>query len=147
MFGSVSKTLNQLGDPRLRGVLIAAMLATLCLIVLLSIGVGVGIDALDATGIGWLDGTLAVIGAVGMVILAIVFFPGMVQVISGLFADRVADAVEARHYPGLEPARVPAADRDRRRFAALRPAVDRAEPARPAALPDPGRQLSAVLPA
>ena len=122
MLGSVSKTLNQLGDPRLRGVLIAAMIATLCLIVLLSIGVGLGIGALDATGVGWLDGTLAVVGAVGMVILAIVFFPGMVQVISGLFADRVAEAVEARHYPGLGPARAQPLTEivgDSLRFAAL----------------------------
>src|SRR3546814_3084275 len=29
----------------------------------------------------------------------------MVQIISGLFADRVAEAIEGRHYPGLGPAR------------------------------------------
>lgn len=105
MFQSIAKTLGQLSDPRLRGVLVTAMLATLALIVLISVVVGAGIDALQATGIAWLDGLLGVVGAVGAVILAFLFFPGMVQVISGLFADRVAEAVEARHYPDLGPAR------------------------------------------
>jgi len=105
MVGSIARTLGQLGDPRLRGVLVAAVLATLALIVAMAFGVGLAIDALATTGIGWLDGTLAVIGALGTVVLALLFFPGTVQVISGVFADRVADAVEARHYPGLGPAR------------------------------------------
>lgn len=105
MFLSVTMTLGQLGDPRLRSVLLSAVLATLVLVAALSAAVGAGIDALQATGIGWLDGILVWVGAVGTVILAFLFFPGMVQVISGLFADRVAATVEAEHYPGLGPAR------------------------------------------
>lgn len=105
MLRSIARTLGQLGDPRLRGVLVISILATLGLIVALAVGAGFGIDALQATGIDWLDGTLVVTGAIVTVILAFLFFPGMVQVISGLFADRVAEAVEARHYPGLGTAR------------------------------------------
>jgi CysZ protein len=105
VFQSIAKTLGQLSDPRLRGVLVTAMLSTLALIIVISVVVGAGIDALQATGIAWLDGLLGVVGAVGAVILAFLFFPGMVQVISGLFADRVAEAVEAQHYPDLGPAR------------------------------------------
>src|SRR3546814_16903251 len=63
------------------------------------------IDALGATGIGWLDGILGLVGALGTVVLLVLLFPGMVQIISGLFADRVAEAIEGRHYPGLGPAR------------------------------------------
>lgn len=105
MFESIARTLAQLGDPRLRGVLVVAILATLALIVGLSVAAGAGIDALQATGIGWLDSVLGFAGAVATLILAVLFFPGMVQVISGVFADRVAEAVEARHYPALGPAR------------------------------------------
>lgn len=105
MFESIGKTLGQLGDRPLRGVLLVAVAATFALVIALSLAVGAGIDALQATGIGWLDGLLSVVGAIGAVILAFLFFPGMVQIISGLFADRVADAVEARHYPGLAPGR------------------------------------------
>jgi uncharacterized protein involved in cysteine biosynthesis len=105
MFQSIARTLGQLGDRRLRGVLAVAVAATLGLILALAVAVGAGIDALQATGIDWLDGTLSVTGAVVTVVLAFLFFPGMVQVISGLFADSVAEAVEARHYPGLGAAR------------------------------------------
>lgn len=105
MFQSIARTLGQLGDPRLRGVLVTAVGATLALIVALSAVVGAGIDLLQATGIGWLDSVLSVIGAIGTVVLSLLFFPGLVQVISGLYSDRVAETVEARHYPGLAPAR------------------------------------------
>jgi uncharacterized protein involved in cysteine biosynthesis len=105
MFQSIARTLGQLGDTRLRGVLVIAVAATLALIVGLAAGVGAGIDALRATGIGWLDDTLGWAGAIVTVVLAFLFFPGMVQVISGLFADRVAETVEARHYPALGTAR------------------------------------------
>ncbi|MEQ8814914.1 MAG: EI24 domain-containing protein [Thalassobaculum sp.] len=105
MFESIARTLGQLADPRLRGVLAAAILATLVLILALAAVVGAGIDALQATGIGWLDELFTWLGAIATVILAFLFFPGMVQVISGLFADRVAEAVEARHYTALGPAR------------------------------------------
>lgn len=105
MFESINRTLAQLGDPRLRGVLVVAVAATLALIVALAAIVGAGIDALQATGIGWLDDLLGWAGALATLVLAFLFFPGMVQVISGLFADRVAEAVEAAHYPALGPAR------------------------------------------
>lgn len=105
MFQSIAKTLGQLGDPRLRGALVSAVFATLALILALSAAVGAGIDAMEATGINWLDGVLGVVGALGTVVLSLLLFPGMVQLISGLFADRIAEAVEARHYPNLGPAR------------------------------------------
>ncbi len=105
MVQSIARTLGQLGDPRLRGVLLLSILATLALIVALAAAAGAGIDALQATGIGWLDGTLGFAGAIATLILAVLFFPGMAQVISGLFADRIAEAVEDRHYPGLGPSR------------------------------------------
>lgn len=105
MLQSIAMTLGQLGDPRLRGVLITSILTTLALIVALSAAVGAGVDALEATGVAWLDGVLGWVGALGTVVLALLFFPGMVQLVSGLFADRVAAAVEARHYPGAGPGR------------------------------------------
>src|SRR5690606_30441729 len=85
LFQSSAKPLVQLGDPRLRGVLVTAVLATLALILVLSALVGTGIDALGTTGIGWLDGVLGLVGALGTVVLLVLLFPGMVQLISGLF--------------------------------------------------------------
>ena len=39
-------------------------------------------------------------------ILALILFPGIVSALASIFLEDVADAVEARHYPGLSPAKV-----------------------------------------
>lgn len=99
MFKSISLTLGQLGDPRLRSVLILSIGASLALIVVLTIGVGYALSALAQTGTEWLDSLLVWLGAIGTFVFALIFFPGSVQLVSGVFADRVADAVMATHYP------------------------------------------------
>ncbi len=101
MFDSISRTLGQLTDPRLRGVLAMAVALSLGLILLIGAAVGVLLSLLAATGFVWLDEAITWIGAIGTVVLALVFFPGAVQVVSGLFLDRVAAIVEDRHYPDL----------------------------------------------
>ncbi len=122
MFRSISLTLGQLGDPRLRSVLVMAIGASLALIVALTIGVGYALNALAQTGTGWLDSLLVWLGAVGTFVFALIFFPGSVQLVSGLFADRVADAVMSVHYPDAPtPRHVPLGEviGDGLRFAAL----------------------------
>lgn len=99
MFHSISLTLEQLGDKRLRSVLILSIGASLVLIISLAAVVGIALTSLAETGTGWLDEVIVWIGAIGTFVLALIFFPGSVQLVSGLFADRVADAVMARHYP------------------------------------------------
>ena len=101
MFGSIGKTLAQLSDPTLRGVLISSIALTLVLIVGLAMLGGYAAEALAATGILWLDDLVSVLGFLASLFIALLLFPGTVQVVSGLFLDRVADAVEARHYPTL----------------------------------------------
>ena len=105
MFRSISLTLGQLGDPRLRSVLLMAIAASLVLIVALTVAVGYALAALAQTGTEWLDSLLVWLGAVGTFIFALIFFPGSVQLVSGLFADKVADTVMAAHYPNAPPPR------------------------------------------
>lgn len=101
MFTSISLTLGQLGDPRLRSVLLMAVGASLVLILAIAAGVGFVLSALAQTGTGWLDDLLVWLGAIGTFVLALIFFPGSVQLVSGLFADRVADTVVSTHYPDV----------------------------------------------
>lgn len=122
MFNSISLTLGQLGDKRLRSVLLMAVAASLVLIVAIAAVVGVALSALAETGTGWLDDLIIWVGAIGTFVLALIFFPGSVQLISGLFADTVADAVAAKHYPHApQPRHVPVVEviGDGLRFAAL----------------------------
>lgn len=122
MFHSISLTLEQLGDKRLRSVLILSIGASLVLIIALAAVVGIALTSLAETGTGWLDEVIVWIGAIGTFVLALIFFPGSVQLVSGLFADRVADAVMAGHYPDAPaPRHVPLGEvvGDGLRFAAI----------------------------
>ncbi|UWQ22653.1 EI24 domain-containing protein [Jannaschia sp. W003] len=109
----VALAVGQIGDPRFRGVLLRGVGLSVLLLA--------GFSALLIWGARWLVGpsvTLPWIGtvtwldeaagfaAVPFTLLASVFL--MVPVASaftGLFLDRIAEAVERKHYPGLPPAR------------------------------------------
>jgi CysZ protein len=97
-------SIRQLSDPAIRRVLVRCVLLALLTFALLVAGVGLGLGALDPTGIAWLDGTLAVLGSLGAVVLAWLLFPIVIAVSLGLFADEVIEAVERRYYPDLPPA-------------------------------------------
>ena len=53
----------------------------------------------------WLDRTVDLLGGLAILLLSWFLFPGVVSAAIGLLGDRIAEAVEARHYPGLPPAR------------------------------------------
>ena len=107
------RALRQLPDPRFASVLLTGLALTVALLV--------GIYWLVALLIGWLVpetltlpwigeiggiGTAAGWAAVPVMLLASIFL--MIPVASaftGIFLDRIADAVEDRHYPTLPPAR------------------------------------------
>jgi CysZ protein len=96
-------SIRQLSDPAIRRVLVRCVLLALATFVLLVAAVGLGLGALDPTGLAWLDGTLAVVGSLGAVVLAWLLFPIVIVVSLGLFADEVIEAVERRYYPDLPP--------------------------------------------
>ena len=95
--------IRQLGDPAIRRVVVRCVLLALATFVLLVGAVGFGLGALDPTGYGWLDGTIAVLGSLGAVVLAWLLFPIVIALSLGLFADEVIEAVERRYYPDLPP--------------------------------------------
>jgi uncharacterized protein involved in cysteine biosynthesis len=97
-------SIRQLADPAIRRVLVRCVLLAITTFVLLVAGVGFGLGALDPTGLAWLDGTLAVLGSLGAVVLAWLLFPIVIALSLGLFADEVIEAVERRYYPDLPPA-------------------------------------------
>lgn len=105
MFSALARSLDQLGDPAIRRVLLISILAALIGLVLLVVAAGWGLGALQLFDIGWLDTALEWIGTISAVVLAFLVFPGMASVISTFFLEDIARAVERRHYPGLPPAR------------------------------------------
>jgi uncharacterized protein involved in cysteine biosynthesis len=109
VFGAISKALAQLGDPKIQK-LIGMSIA-------LTIAVFVAIALLAWWLIGWLSGLSGWWGDIaqaGGVLVTLVIawftFPALAAAISAIFADRVIDAVEAKHYPGrAAPYEVPLA--------------------------------------
>lgn len=107
------RAVAQLGDPRFLGVLARALVVTVLALALLSAAV--------VFGLGWLlpdSVTLPWVGAVGhvdaaaswaavavMLVLSVVLMVPVAAAVVGLFLDDIAAAVEARHYPGLPPAK------------------------------------------
>jgi uncharacterized protein involved in cysteine biosynthesis len=107
LFAAISKALGQLGDPRIQKLI--------GLSIVLTIAVFIAVALLAWYLVGWLSGlsgwwgdAAQVAGVLGTVVIAWFTFPAVAAAISAVFADRVIDAVEARHYPGRSaPLEVP----------------------------------------
>ena len=104
MIAAFVKAFEQLGDPRLRRFIFLSLLASLVVMVLLVIGVSYGLSFLKLVGIQWIDTALAWLGGLASLVLAFLLFPAVVVIVMSIFLDQVAEAVEARHYPGLPKA-------------------------------------------
>jgi uncharacterized protein involved in cysteine biosynthesis len=101
------KAFAQLGDPGLRRVLRRGVLAALGCWIALAGGATVAIHYFHFFESGWADvGTGAALGVVAWLVPAL-FFSALATFVMSFFLDEIAEAVEARHYPGLPPARVP----------------------------------------
>jgi uncharacterized protein involved in cysteine biosynthesis len=99
------KALLDLGDRRVRAILWRSVGLSILVLIALGVGVHAGVAALVATQIGWID-TIAELGiGFAVFVLVWVLFPAAVSATLSLFLEPAAAAVEARHYPGLGPAR------------------------------------------
>lgn len=106
------KALGQIGDPRFRGVLFLGVGLTLLVLIAVTSGfvwlatwlVG---DSLTLPWIGeiaWAQDVAGWSSFVLMLGLSVFLMVPVASAAISMFLDRVADAVEARHYPGLPPA-------------------------------------------
>lgn len=104
MFSAFLRALGQLTDPpilRLLGGCV--MLSVLCFLGAWT-GVAWLLASTDLFGWEWLDAVVKVLGAGATLVLTWLLFPLLASLFVGLFLDRAANAVEARHYPSLPPA-------------------------------------------
>ncbi|MFD1196369.1 EI24 domain-containing protein [Seohaeicola saemankumensis] len=110
---SFLKALGQLGDRRLSRVLWLGIGLALLLLALAAAGVqalllwwaGDGVTLPLVGEVQWIATLAGWSGPVAMLLLSVVLMVPVASAISGLFLDRVADAVEARHYPQAGQAR------------------------------------------
>lgn len=113
------RSLAQMGDGRFLRVL--ALGVGLTLLLFMAIGAafiwGIGVfvpDQITLPWIGtitWVNNIASLGGVVMMILLSLFLMVPTASAFTGIFLDRVADAVEARHYPDLPQAQpVPLSD-------------------------------------
>ena len=103
LFAPVSLALEQMGDRVFLGVILRSVLWSLaCAVGLHLLAVGLVHEFLALEGPwAWAGDVLASVGAT---IVSVWLFVPVAGAIATLYADRVAEAVERRHYPWLPPA-------------------------------------------
>ena len=101
----ISKSINQISDPRFMSVMLRALGITLALLVSFFIGfVWLLPESFSLPWIGEIAIVSAILSwaAIGLMIVlsAFLMFP-VASVFIGFFVESIADAVEDKHYPGL----------------------------------------------
>tara|TARA_B100000530_G_scaffold221062_1_gene142060 strand:+ start:154 stop:849 length:696 start_codon:yes stop_codon:yes gene_type:complete len=105
MFSGFFKAVGQLGDPRIRGVVIRAVLFSIVIFLALVGAVSWTLSGNEIFGIAWLDKPIAFLGGSAAFIIGLFLFPAITGLIISFMLEEVARAVEARHYPDLPPGR------------------------------------------
>lgn len=99
MLHALALAFAQLGDPRIQKVLgLSLALAIACFAGLFAIA-WYAIGAISGLS-GWAGDIAHWMGVLGILFLAWFTFPVVAATAAALFADKVVDAVMARHYPG-----------------------------------------------
>lgn len=108
MIGAFSRAVAQLGDPPVRRVVWLGIAVALAALVVLWSAVGWLLTATSFFQALWLETVVDVLGGlVATLVVTWLMFPAVVSATVGVLLERVADAVERRHYPHLPPARSP----------------------------------------
>lgn len=111
LLGDFQKSVNQALDGRFIGVLIKAFVATVGILLAVSVGLGWLIAfllpdqmTLPMIGeVGYLDDLLTVAAIPLLLVLSIFLMFPVAAIFVGVFLDEIAGAVEDRHYPHLPP--------------------------------------------
>lgn len=95
----------QLSDPRLRGVIWQSLGLSLLLQVVLIALAWWALQSFTTFHWSWLNEAVRWLGGAAVVTLAVLLFPASFGIVVSVFMERIADIVEAAHYPQLGPSR------------------------------------------
>ena len=101
-----SRAFDQLSDPPIRSVFWKSILTAVLFFIFLVTTLGWILANTSLFDIAWVETVVDLFGGLATVLLALILFPGVVAALVSVLLEDVADAVEARHYPALGPARV-----------------------------------------
>ena len=104
MFSALIKGINQLSDPKARQVVWMGIGAALLTFAALWAAIGTALAETAIFETWWLEGISDFLGGALTLVLTWLLFPSVISAVIGLMLERIADAVEARHYPHLPAA-------------------------------------------
>ncbi len=105
MIRAFTLAIHQLGDPRLRGVIWQSLALALVLQGLLGGVAWWALQSLATFEWQWVNAAIRWLGAGAVTVLALMLFPACFGIVTSIFLEKVADIVEAKHYPQLGKAR------------------------------------------
>ena len=104
MIAAFAKAVAQLADPAVRGVLWIGVAIAVAVFAALWTAVYALLTGTETFAWAWLERAFDFLGGVAAVALTWLLFPGVISAATALLLERVAKAVERRHYPELGPA-------------------------------------------
>jgi CysZ protein len=111
MFSALIKGIRQLSDPAARKVVWIGIGAAVLTLATLWAVIGSGLAKTALFETGWLEGIADFLGGALTLVLTWLLFPSVMSAVIGLLLERIATAVEARHYPHLStPIEMPLTD-------------------------------------
>jgi CysZ protein len=102
MLSSAAAALRQMFDAKFRGVLWLGVGATFALFLALLIVLRFVVAFVPTFGLSWMEDALTIISAFLLSIAFIFMGAPIAQAFASIFLDRVASAVEAKHYPNVK---------------------------------------------
>ena len=104
MFSGLFLAVEQLGDPRIRSVVIRAVIFSAVIFIALVAVIGWALSGTWLFGIPWLDKGFAYLGRSVAFVIGLFIFPALTG-LHFMHVEEIARAVEARHFPDLPDAR------------------------------------------
>ena len=105
MIRAFELAVQQLGDPKLRVIVWQSLALSLVLQIALGVLAWWALQSFATFEWSWLNETIRWLGGGAVAVLALMLFPASFGIVISVFMERIADIVEAKHYPQLGPAR------------------------------------------
>jgi CysZ protein len=105
MIRAFELAVRQLGDPRLRVIIWQSLLLSLVLQIAIGVVAWWALQSFATFQWNWVNETIRWLGGGAVTVLALMLFPASFGIVISIFLEKIADIVEAEHYPQLGKAR------------------------------------------
>ncbi|MEK7686766.1 MAG: EI24 domain-containing protein, partial [Pseudomonadota bacterium] len=105
MIRAFELAVRQLGDPKLRVIVWQSLLLSLVLQIAIGVGAWWALQSFATFPWNWVNETIRWLSGGGVAVLALMLFPASFGIVISIFLEKIADIVEAEHYPHLGKAR------------------------------------------